>query len=92
MLSNLVNITAIGDLWEYSQIVLDTAPQSTTDGHIRQMAESLVTFERKPEGRYLIAGWQRQSSDVGGISSAFESWVSARPLRLRELMAQRLPI
>jgi predicted ATP-grasp superfamily ATP-dependent carboligase len=39
------------------------------------MAESLVTFERKPEGRYLIAGWQRQWSDGGGISGGLPEYL-----------------
>lgn len=39
------------------------------------MAESLVTFERKPEGRYLIAGWRRQWSDGGGISGGLPEYL-----------------
>ena len=39
------------------------------------MAESLVTFERKPNGRYLIAGWQRQWSDGGGISGGLPEYL-----------------
>ncbi|SVE00539.1 uncharacterized protein METZ01_LOCUS453393, partial [marine metagenome] len=27
------------------------------------MADSLVTFESKPEARYLLAGWRRQWSN-----------------------------
>jgi len=39
------------------------------------MAESLVTFERKPEGQYLIAGWRRQWSDGGGISGGLPEYL-----------------
>ena len=33
------------------------------------MADELVVFQEKPEAKYLIAGWRRQWSDGGEISS-----------------------
>ena len=39
------------------------------------MADSLVTFESKPEARYLLAGWRRQWSNGGRISSGLPRYL-----------------
>ena len=39
------------------------------------MADELVTFDQKPEARYLIAGWRRQWSDGGDISSGLSRYL-----------------
>lgn len=39
------------------------------------MAEDLVTFSEKPTAQYLIAGWRRQWSDGGDISSGLSRYL-----------------
>jgi hypothetical protein len=39
------------------------------------MAEELVTFSEKPTAQYLIAGWRRQWSDGGDISSGLSRYL-----------------
>ena len=39
------------------------------------MADSLVTFETKPEAQYLLAGWRRQWSNGGRISSGLPRYL-----------------
>ena len=48
------------------------------------MADSLVTFESKPEARYLLAGWRRQWSNGGRISSGLPSYL------IEKLKAQKI--
>ncbi len=42
------------------------------------MPDSLVTFEQKPEGKYLIAGWRRQWSSGGRISGGIPRYLISR--------------
>lgn len=39
------------------------------------MAEELITFTEKPPAKYLIAGWRRQWSDGGDISSGLSRYL-----------------
>jgi hypothetical protein len=48
------------------------------------MADSLVTFESKPEARYLLAGWRRQWSNGGRISSGLPRYL------IEKLEAQKI--
>ena len=52
------------------------------NGH--KMADSLVTFESKPEARYLLAGWRRQWSNGGRISSGLPRYL------IEKLEAQKI--
>ncbi len=48
------------------------------------MADSLVTFESKPEARYLLAGWRWQWSNGGRISSGLPRYL------IEKLEAQKI--
>ena len=39
------------------------------------MTDQLVSFQGKPTGQYLIAGWRRQWSDGGGISGGLPRYL-----------------
>ena len=39
------------------------------------MSDELVIFEEKPQAKYMIAGWRRQWSDEGEISSGLPRYL-----------------
>ena len=54
------------------------------------MAEELVVFQEKPQAQYLIAGWRRQWSDGGEISSGLPRYLieQAKAKRIGEMSLQ----
>ncbi len=48
------------------------------------MADSLVNFESRPEAQYLLAGWRRQWSNGGRISSGLPRYL------IEKLEAQKI--
>ena len=42
------------------------------------MSDQLVTFQQKPDAQYMIAGWRRNWSDGGEISSGLPRYLIDR--------------